>query len=47
MANKNYFWNKKALSKRAQALLEEINQSKGVQSVKESGQALSKRAQAL
>ena len=47
MANKNYFWNKKTLSKRAQALLEEINQSKGVQSVKESGQALSKRAQAL
>ena len=47
MALKNYFGRKKALSKRAQALLEEINQSKSVQSIKKAGQDLSKRAQAL
>ena len=47
MAFKNYFGRKKALSKRAQALLEEINQSKSVQSIKKAGQDLSKRAQAL
>jgi len=47
MANKNYFGGKKALSKRAAELLEEINQSKSVQTVKETGQALSKRAAEL
>ena len=47
MAFKNYFGRKKALSKRAQVLLEEINQSKSVQSIKKAGQDLSKRAQAL
>jgi len=46
MALKNYFGRKKALSKRAQALLEEINQSKSVQSIKKAGQDLSRRAQA-
>lgn len=39
MALKNYFGRKKTLSKRAQALLEEINQSKSVQSIKEATDA--------
>ncbi len=47
MASKFSFWGKKALSKRAAALLDEINQSKGMETIKEAKQALSKRAAAL
>jgi len=47
MASKFSFWSKKALSKRAAALLDEINQSKGMETIKEAKQALSKRAAAL
>ena len=47
MAIKFSFFGKKTLSKRAAALLDEINQSKGVKTIKEAKQALSKRAAAL
>ena len=47
MAIKFSFFGKKTLSKRAAALLDEINQSKGVETIKEAKQALSKRAAAI
>ena len=47
MGIKSFLKGKKTLSKRASALLEEINQSKSMQALKDSSQALSKRASAL
>jgi len=47
MGIKSFLKRKKTLSKRASELLEEINQSKSMQALKDSSQVLSKRASEL